>query len=120
MRSAQQPKIQGFDMKVGFNLASAVLLPEAEANLHVIAKALNDKRLNAVSFRVDGYTDASGSKNYNKRLSEERAAAVTRFLVSQNVDPSRIKAQGLGDSSPVVPNAYDPKNRRVELKLDVE
>lgn len=118
--AAKQPSIQGFDMKVGFNLASATLLPEAEANLQVVAKALNDKRLNSVSFRVDGYTDASGSKNYNKHLSEERAAAVTKFLVSQNVDPSRIKAQGLGESSPVVPNVYDPRNRRVELKLNVE
>ena len=115
-----RPKPRGFDMLVMFDLDSADLLPEAKRNLETVAAALNDDRLKVAKFKVEGHTDAFGSDSYNQRLSEERARAVTEFLIEQNVERERILAVGLGKAAPRTGNPYDPDNRRVELNLSLE
>lgn len=115
-----RPKPRGFDMLVTFELDSADLLPEAKRNLETVAAALNDDRLKVAKFKVEGHTDAFGTDEYNLRLSEERAKAVTDFLVQQNVERERILAVGLGKASPRTDDPYDPGNRRVELNLSLE
>jgi len=117
-QSGAKPK--GFDMLLTFDLDSAELLPEAKANLEVVAAALKDRRLGVAKFRVEGHTDARGGDDYNLKLSQARAAKVTEFLVSHQIDPSRIIAVGLGKSAPRTGNPFDPENRRVELTLTVE
>ena len=113
---AVQPK--GLDMLVNFDLDSAALTPDARAKLDEFAKALKDNRLSTLHFRVEGYTDASGSEIYNEKLSERRAESVTQFLISSGIDAARISAVGLGESHPRTANPYDPINRRVEMRLN--
>lgn len=117
---ARQPKPSGFDMMLTFDLDSAELLPEAKANLEVVAKALQDERLRSAKFMVEGHTDARGTEQYNMNLSEARAKAVADFLHERNVDPDRIAAIGLGETAPRSNDPYDPQNRFVELRLSVE
>ena len=119
-REALPRLTRGFDMLVTFELDSADLLPEAKRNLETVAAALNDDRLKVAKFKVEGHTDAFGTDEYNLRLSEERAKAVTDFLVQQNVERERILAVGLGKASPRTDDPYDPGNRRVELNLSLE
>lgn len=74
----------------------------------------------SLKLQVEGYTDNTGSPDYNQKLSEERANAVEAFLVSQGVAPDNITAQGYGEADPVADNSTSAgraQNRRVELVI---
>lgn len=67
---------------------------------------------------VEGYTDATGSDEFNQRLSEQRASRVREYLVGQGLANDAVTAKGFGKSMPVASNdttAGRQKNRRVEL-----
>ncbi len=72
-----------------------------------------------IKIQVQGYTDSSGSAEYNKRLSVERAEAVTRYLIQKGVSPDRLTAVGYGAHHPVAANDTEngrAMNRRVQLE----
>lgn len=117
---AQAAKPAGFDVMVNFDLASATLTPEAIDNLKQVASALADPRLSTAKFAIEGYTDARGTPDYNQNLSSLRAQSVADFLRSQGVPDERLVAVGLGEAAPRVPDAYDPINRRVEMRINVQ
>ncbi len=110
----------GLDMLVNFDLNSAALSPDAKAKLTEFSKALRDNRLSALSFVVEGYTDASGTRQYNDELSRRRAESVTAFLLANGIESSRLNAVGFGPSNPRVANPYDPVNRRVEMRIKTQ
>lgn len=110
----------GLDMLVNFDLDSSELSEEARGKLSQFAKALKDNRLRSHSFVVEGHTDARGAGSYNERLSERRANSVTAFLVSNGVEASRLQAVGKGMSSPRAADPYDPINRRVEMRINIQ
>jgi len=116
----EAPAPSGLDMLINFDLNSADLTPQARANLDEFAKALKDDRLRKASFVVEGYTDASGSEIYNNDLSSRRAKSVTAFLLEQGISSDRIQAVGKGEANPRVPDAFDPVNRRVEMRIEVQ
>ena len=69
---------------------------------------------------VEGYTDSTGTANYNQSLSERRAGSVRTALVKMGVDPARIVAQGYGKEYPVAENSSvsgRAMNRRVEVTI---
>jgi len=106
-----------FNLLVSFEYASARLSTVAQANLREFAKGINDPDLTGATFVIEGHTDGIGSTAYNQRLSEDRAQAVTQFLVSLGVDRTRLKTVAYGETRPKVADVYDPVNRRVESKL---
>ncbi|MCV0426079.1 MAG: OmpA family protein [Roseibium sp.] len=110
----------GFNLLVSFEYASARLSPAAKANLREFAKGIGDPDLKSANFVIEGHTDGIGSVAYNQRLSEDRAQAVTEFLVSLGVDRVRLKTVGYGKTRPKAANINDPSNRRVESKLVLE
>ena len=110
------PSAPGLDMRVQFDLDSDRLAPDAQQVLGVFAAALNDPRLAAADFRIEGHTDARGSATYNDGLSERRAEAVRRFLIEAGVPEARLEAVGLGQHQPRTDNPLDDENRRVELR----
>jgi len=110
----------GFNLLVSFEYASARLSPTAQANLREFAKGIADPELSSAVFVIEGHTDGIGSLNYNQRLSEDRAQAVTEFLVSIGVGRDRLKTVGYGKTRPKVADVNDPANRRVESKLVFE
>lgn len=114
------PKPTGLDMLINFDLNSATLTEQARQNLDEFAKALKDQRLASARFVVEGYTDARGSDQYNLGLSERRAESVTRFLYERGVAASRVTAVGMGKANPRVPDAFDPVNRRVEMRIEIQ
>jgi OmpA-OmpF porin, OOP family len=117
---APPPPRPGLDLYINFELDSAELTQDARTKLAEFAEALKDGRLASRSFVVEGFTDATGTAAYNLTLSERRAQSVTDFLVANGVEPSRIRAVGKGQSEPRVPDPYDPINRRVEMRINVE
>lgn len=111
---------EGFNLLVSFEYASARLSPIAQANLREFAKGISDPDLASAAFVIEGHTDGIGSASYNQRLSEDRASAVTEFLVSIGVGRNRLKTIGYGKTRPKVADINDPANRRVESKLIFE
>ncbi|TMH43509.1 MAG: hypothetical protein E6H54_11135, partial [Betaproteobacteria bacterium] len=70
---------------------------------------------------VAGHTDTKASDAYNDGLSERRAASVSQYLVTHDIDPGRIVQVGFGENRLAVPTADEVDevgNRRVEISLD--
>jgi len=98
-----------------FATGSAELSPAARARLDPIAAAL---RAATVTVLVVGHPDASGPVALNDLLSLQRAESVTAYLASQGVDPTRMRASGVGATRPVdsdLTAAGRAGNRRVEI-----
>lgn len=69
---------------------------------------------------VNGYTDNTGSPQYNLDLSQRRASSVRAYLISQGVAANRISAIGHGIADPRATNstaAGRAENRRVEIQI---
>jgi outer membrane protein OmpA-like peptidoglycan-associated protein len=70
--------------------------------------------------RIEGFTDNTGSPEYNSVLSHRRAETVRNFLITQGVRSERISAVGYGAEEPVASNDTPEgreRNRRVDLVL---
>jgi len=71
-----------------------------------------------IHVEIDGYTDSTGSLEFNERLSQQRAESVRSYLGSEGVNSSTITTQGFGPSNPIASNETSSgrqQNRRVEL-----
>jgi outer membrane protein OmpA-like peptidoglycan-associated protein len=110
----------GLDMRVTFELDSAELTADTKQNLAVFAQMMQDERLEIARFVVEGHTDALGTDAYNVALSQNRAVAVMTFLTGLGVAEDRLSSIGLGKSMPRSGDAFDPENRRVELRIDLQ
>ncbi len=77
----------------------------------------------SLQLSIEGYTDSTGTLEFNQTLSEKRADAVQAFLVSQGLSASSLTAKGFGPAEPVADNktaAGRQKNRRVEIVVSGE
>jgi lipid-binding SYLF domain-containing protein len=102
--------------KVHFASGKADITPDSDASLTQVAQALKDNPDWKV--QVEGFTDSTGNKDANLKLSQDRADAVMNWLIDHGIDSSRLTAKGYGQSRPVASNATSSgreKNRRVEL-----
>jgi outer membrane protein OmpA-like peptidoglycan-associated protein len=103
-----------------FRRRSAVLSRDAKAQLDEVAgQALAAK---GYVLEVSGFASAEGGKEQNRRLSQQRADVVIRYLVENHQVPLRriITPFGYGESQPVADNttrAGRAENRRVEVKI---
>jgi len=78
------------------------------------------KKYKNTNIIIEGFTDSSGSKQYNQILSEKRAKTVYHYLASQDISEYRIFTYGRGENSPIASNKTKigkAKNRRVEIKI---
>ena len=100
-----------------FDFDKAEVKPESEPALKEIAKLLRQNP--QLNLYVVGHTDYVGEFNYNMKLSQKRAEAIVKILVSKyGISPDRLKAYGVGPLAPVVSNKTEEGrslNRRVEL-----
>ena len=86
--------------------------------LNSVAKVL--KKYSNSTVMVMGYTDSTGSVDYNQALSQRRAQSVASYLIGQGVKSSRFEVMGMGISNPIASNstaAGRQQNRRVEIKI---
>ena len=100
-----------------FDLNKASIRPSAIPELNGVAAVLKENP--GLKIEIQGYTDTTGTKAYNKQLSERRAKSVKKYLVGQGVEASRISAVGLGVENPIASNATRKgreDNRRVQFK----
>lgn len=104
--------------QVHFASGKATILADSTSLLQQVVDAIVTNNIKRI--RIEGHTDNRGGKAKNQRLSEQRAAAVADFLVTQGIDRSRIESVGYGDTRPVAPNLTArgrEMNRRVEFVI---
>jgi outer membrane protein OmpA-like peptidoglycan-associated protein len=76
-----------------------------------------------LNLAIEGYTDTTGSADFNLKLSQQRADAVRTFLIAQGLSADTITSKGLGEANPVADNATAAGrklNRRVEIIVSGE
>jgi outer membrane protein OmpA-like peptidoglycan-associated protein len=99
-----------------FDTGRYTLRPEAREKLAKISGILLAHP--GLKIQVEGYTDSTGSEEFNQRLSEQRAEMVRDYLIDQLVPAGAVTARGFGEAQPVASNdTVDgrQKNRRVQL-----
>jgi outer membrane protein OmpA-like peptidoglycan-associated protein len=104
------------DDQISFAVAAATLAPDAEPLIDELAEILGE--CPDVAVEVAGHTDSDGSEAANRRLSQERAAAVRQALSARGVENDRLSAVGYGQAQPIAPNdtpENKARNRRIEL-----
>ena len=88
-----------------FELRSLISLLETYPNMRI---------------EIRGHTDGKGSDSYNQRLSENRAKAVTDYLISKGISEKRLQYKGYGKTMPIDTNDTEEgraNNRRVEFNI---
>ena len=93
--------------------------PQTENSLEMIPQILQSiSQRNSKNISVIGHSDTAGDRNYNLRLSRERALIVQQILVRRGVDQAYISSTSHGKENPLIKtgdNVEEPRNRRVEV-----
>lgn len=104
--------------KITFPPGSAEIDGTAAGLMTAMADAL--EQCKALPMEISGHTDAQGSEEGNKALSQARAEAVLVALQGRRVDVSEMSAIGYGEERPIADNGTDEgreANRRIEFHL---
>ena len=102
---------------VNFESGKATITQDSHVSLMKVVDIM--ETFQEATFEIVGHTDNVGSKEKNKQLSADRAAAVKNFLVENGINEARIVTSGKGDSQPVASNKTPEgraQNRRIEFK----
>ncbi len=114
---------EGIRLVLGEN---AIRFDTNKSTLTATAKANLDKLVPVFQSYADtdiviyGFTDSSGSDEYNLKLSEQRAASVFSYLSSKGLNTSRFTTKGFGEADPIATNETaegKSQNRRVEFGI---
>ncbi len=115
---------RGYVLTLGdvlFDYNKANLKPGAQQNLYQLVNFLKENPERTVA--IEGYTDSTGSDEYNLDLSQRRAQSVQDFLLQNGIGPDRISARGYGEANPVATNSTEAgrlQNRRVEIIISAQ
>ena len=112
----KMPADLGVNIRIEFAFDSAALDDVQKPKLQKLCNVMKGSDINL--FRIIGHTDASGTDDYNERLSRLRAEEVQRFFVNDcGIDAGRLEAVGLGERFLLEDTDPDSdQNRRVEFQ----
>lgn len=103
MKIVQSGKNMELDLQpLLFALDSSNILHQSFAKLNALADQL--KKSKGGKILIIGHADSTGDSVYNKKLSEQRADNVKRYLVAHGVDSNKIITQGSGEENPLSSN----------------
>ncbi len=109
---------------VYFDYEKWALLSESSTTLDYLVQKLNENP--EVKIEIGGHTDSNGEDDYNQVLSQRRAEACVKYIISKGIDKSRLTAKGYGETQPLSPNTNDDgsdnpegraKNRRTAFTV---
>lgn len=103
---------------IKFGSGQTTLDAGATAELEKLVRYLKANEEYAIE--VAAYTDSSGSETANRRLSQQRADTIKKYLTGKGIDQKRIYAFGYGESNPLASNATLEgriKNRRIAFRI---
>jgi outer membrane protein OmpA-like peptidoglycan-associated protein len=107
-----------FDSGILFDVNKSTLTEQAKTNVSKLSTILN--KYPDTNILVEGHTDATGTEEYNQRLSEQRATSVASFAKGAGVAPARFTTMGYGEKQPIADNSSvegKKLNRRVEIAI---
>ena len=123
------PEIKAEVKKVFEKALNGIQFQTGSAKIKSVSnKILNDvvnimKENPSYKLSINGHTDNVGDPAKNQKLSEDRAAAVKKYLEDKGIESSRLTSAGFGQDQPVETNktaSGRAKNRRVEFKVVFE
>ena len=103
---------------VRFDTNKSTLTATAKANLDKLVPVFN--QYPDTNINIYGYTDSTGTAEYNLGLSDRRAASVKSYLSRSGISASRFTTIGLGIADPIATNDTAEgrtQNRRVEFAI---
>ncbi|NUM32135.1 MAG: OmpA family protein [Bacteroidetes bacterium] len=101
---------------IKFDVAKSTIKGESMGFINELAKWLKEN--SSIKLQICGHTDSDGDDASNLKLSEQRAEAVKKVLVSLGIDGSRLSTKGFGETKPSSNNETPEgkaDNRRVEF-----
>ena len=101
---------------VFFNWDRSDITPEAAQVLNNAVSAYQN--CGSASVMLAGYTDRSGTEQYNLGLAARRNASVRSYMTGRGIPDARISSEAFGEANPRVPTAdgvRELQNRRVEI-----
>lgn len=107
----------GIGLPIQFGYNSDEITGESRPYVDELGKMLSRDDLRSEKIVIEGHTDASGSSQYNQKLSERRAKAVKDYLFYKyGIERDRLVILGKGEYSPLSgQDPYASVNRRVEI-----
>lgn len=113
--------VQQINLNINFDYDSAIVKPEFYSEVEKVAIFMRANPTARVI--IEGHSDSDGPAAYNKTLSNKRAQASAKILVTKfGIDSLRVTAVGFGEERPLTANdtpADKAKNRRVVAVIRV-
>lgn len=103
-----------FNAETLFRTSEAILTPKAYKELDMVVEKI--KLIPDANWRIEGHTDNTGGRKYNKTLSLLRAQSVYNYFVSQGLDKNRFEVVGIGEDIPIADN-NTPKGRKTNRRV---
>lgn len=103
---------------VRFDTNKSTLTANAKANLDKLVPVFN--QYPDTNIQIYGYTDSTGTAEYNLKLSDQRAASVKAYLIGKGLAAGRFVTTGMGIADPIATNDTPEgrsQNRRVEFAI---
>jgi outer membrane protein OmpA-like peptidoglycan-associated protein len=101
-----------------FEFGKSDVKPENLPRLDTVARGMLKDTFYVM--KMEAHTDAIGSEQANKILSQKRAMVIQSYLVQKGVDSTRIEYHWYGESQPVSDNETEggrQRNRRVTINI---
>ena len=106
-----------------YDLDKSDIRPDAATELDKLVVMLKDNP--KVKIELSSHTDSRQGNSYNQMLSQLRAESAVKYIISQGIEPKRIKAKGYGETRLLNRCGNNVKcseeehqlNRRTEFKL---
>ncbi len=105
--------------KIQFEYNKATIKEVSYGLLNEIVDVIK-KNPHIKKIRIEGHASSEGDKTHNKKLSDERAKSVMKYLVDHGIPQEELIAKGYGSEKPIADNATEEgkeKNRRVEFNI---
>lgn len=121
LEKEQMVIIKDISNAIYFGIESFKIKEESYDDLDKLITIL--KQHEDVQISIEGYADAVGSENFNKRLSKNRAISVKEYLVNKGINADRIGVAYFGEDKTAAPNNSKEgraKNRRVEIHTSIK
>jgi outer membrane protein OmpA-like peptidoglycan-associated protein len=106
--------------RVGFETDAFELDAQGKERLMRLGKVLAQYPTLFERVKISGHTDSRGGKEYNQKLSQDRAESVLKVFIAAGVNEKKLEAVGYGLTRPLDTEENEvawEKNRRTEIEF---